>query len=243
MRGIGWDFGRGIYVPPRTTSTKRDQFLADATRELLTHVLALDLCDALIKLVPGVGSPQGGSIFLPGLPPHLRYSLSTAVHILEALAIRFNLEIGNDVASLLAVGLFDSAPEAWHPLFGRPWCATSLHEFWGKSWHQILRHMFLSFGGYPGLWLGGRAGFALGTFFASGVYHPFAMQTSDYRVVLFFVLQGVGILLEDAYRRRTGRKVGGAAGWCWTMFATAVLGQMCSASPSPSGFRVFCCAD
>ena len=237
MRGIGWDFGRDVYVPPRTTSTKRSQFLIDATQELLAHVLVLDFCDSLIKLVPGVGSPEGGSIFLPHLPPHLRYSVAFATNVLQGLTIRFSIEIWNDVASLVAVGLLDSAPESWHPLFGRPWCATSLHEFWGQSWHQVLRHMFLSFGGYSGRWLGGKAGLVLGTFFASGMYHALALQISDYRVVLFFTLQGVGVILENAYKCCTGRRVEGMAGWFWTMFWTVVLGQMYSASSASSAFR------
>lgn len=232
MRGIGWDFGHDIYVPPRTTSTERRQFLVDAALNFLKHFLAVDLCDSLVKLVPGVGSPEGGSMFLPDPTLHLRYSLSTAIHILSGLMVVFGIEAGNDVVGLLAVGLFRSAPTSWYPLYDSPWRATSLHDFWGRRWHQILRHMFFSFGGYPGLWIGGKAGLVLGTFLASGMYHALGLQMSDHRVVLFFVLQGTGILLENAYRRCTGRRVGGVAGWCWTAFWVIVLGQMCSA-PSP----------
>lgn len=237
-RGIGWDFGHDVYVTPRTTSTERSQFLADTTIYLLKHVLALDLCDSLVKLVPGVGTPDGGSIFLLGLAPHLRYSLSIVISTLEAGMIGFTLEACNEFISLLAVGLFNSAPESWKPLYGYPWRATSLHEFWGESWHQTFRHVFLSFGGYPGLWLGGKAGLVLGVFFASGMFHALILQVSDYRVVLFFELQGVGFLLENAYRRYTGRRVGGSAGWCWTAVWMAILGQLFSASRSPSDFRV-----
>lgn len=242
-RGIGWDFGKDVYVAPRTTSTERIQFLADATIEFVKHLLAFDLCDSLIKLVPGVGALEGGSIFLPDLPLHLRYGLSTAIHILEGYMIDFAIEACNDFLSLLAVGLFNRAPESWRPLYGYPWRATSLHEFWGKSWHQVLRQLFLSFGGYPGLWLGGKVGLVLGVFFASGLFHALFLQLPDYRVVLFLELQGVGVLLENAYRRYTGWRVEGVAGWCWTALWVVILGQMCSASPLSLGFRVLDCTD
>ncbi|KAI0715584.1 hypothetical protein C8Q72DRAFT_192133 [Fomitopsis betulina] len=235
MRGIGWDFGRDVHVPPRTTSTERRQFLIDATLNLLKHFLAVDLCDSLVKLVPGVGSPEGGSMFLPDLPPHLRFSLSTAIHILGGLMVVFGLEMGNDLVGLLAVGLFRSVPASWFPLYDHPWRATSLHDFWGRRWHQILRHMFLSLGGYPGLWVGGNIGLVLGTFLASGMYHALGLQMADHRIVLFFVLQGLGILLENVYRRCTGRRVGGVAGWCWTAFWVVVLGQMCTDAWSIGG--------
>ena len=228
MRGIGWDFGRDVYVPPRTTSTKRKQFLFDTALNFLAHFLAVDLCDSLLKLVPGVGSPEGGSMFLPHLPPHLRYALSTSIHVTGGLMVIFGIEAGNDFVSLLAVGILGDSPEAWYPLYDSPWRATSLHDFWGRRWHQILRHMFLSFGGYPGMWLGGKAGLVLGTFFASGMFHALGLQMSDPRVVLFFLLQGVGVLLEDVYRRCTGRRVDGPAGWCWTALCVVVLGQICS---------------
>lgn len=173
-------------------------------------------------------------MFLPDLPPHLRFSLSTAIHILGGLMVVFGLEMGNDLVGLLAVGLFRSVPASWFPLYDHPWRATSLHDFWGRRWHQILRHMFLSLGGYPGLWVGGNIGLVLGTFLASGMYHALGLQMADHRIVLFFVLQGLGILLENVYRRCTGRRVGGVAGWCWTAFWVVVLGQMCSTPPLAS---------
>ncbi|KZT73257.1 hypothetical protein DAEQUDRAFT_754538 [Daedalea quercina L-15889] len=228
LRGIGWDFGRDVYIPPRTTSTQKGRFLSDATMSLIKHFLTVDLCDSLIKLVPGVGSPEGGSLFLADLPLHLRYCLSTATHILVGMVVIFGLEAGNDFVSLVAVGLFRSSPETWFPLYDSPWRSTSLHQLWGNGWHQLLRHMFLSFGGYPGLWLAGNAGMVLGAFLASGLYHELGLQMSDHRVVLFFLSQGVGILLENRYKRYTGKSVGGVVGWCWTFFWVVFVGQICT---------------
>ncbi|KAH9030382.1 hypothetical protein EDB84DRAFT_211442 [Lactarius hengduanensis] len=32
----------------------------------------------------------------------------------------------------------------------RPWLSTSLHEFWSYRWHQLFRHIFVTFGARPG---------------------------------------------------------------------------------------------
>ncbi|KAH9837386.1 uncharacterized protein C8Q71DRAFT_857686 [Rhodofomes roseus] len=229
VRGIGWDFGRDVYVPPRTKSTQRGRFLRDATVACIKNFLIVDLCDSLIKLAPGVDSLEDGSMFLQDLPLHWRYSLSTAVYVLGGMLIIFGLEAGSDFVSLLAVGLLRSSPDAWFPLYDSPWRSTSLHHFWGKGWHQLLRHVFLSCGGYAGGWLAGQAGLVLGTFLASGLYHELGMQLLDHRIMLFFVLQGIGILLENVYKRYTGKRVGGVMGWCWTAFWVIILGQMCTA--------------
>lgn len=34
----------------------------------------------------------------------------------------------------------------------------------------------------------------------------------------FFFGQGLGVLVEAAWYKVTGKKVGGPLGWCWTLF-------------------------
>ncbi|KZT08762.1 uncharacterized protein LAESUDRAFT_53649 [Laetiporus sulphureus 93-53] len=235
VRGIGWDFGRGVYVPPSTRSSARGAFLIQTALSFLKHFLIFDLCDALLKLVPGVGTPEGGTIFLQHLPPAQRYAVSTAIQLLAGTLIICSLESGNDLISLFAVGLFESEPAAWPPLYDSPWWATSLRDLWGRRWHQLLRHTFLIIGGYPGGWLFGRPGAVLGTFLASGVYHELSLGIAEPRVTLFFVLNGVGILLEEVWERWTGRKMGGFVGWLWTAFWVIGVGQMCVDAWARSG--------
>jgi len=226
MRGIGWDFGRGVHIPRNSRPTRRVPYLRAAALSFLKNFMIVDFCDSLLKLIPGVGTVGGGSMFIPDLPAYARYLLSTGIHIIGGTIIICGLEAGNDMTSLVAVGLFGQSPRSWPPLYDNPWGATSLHQFWGKGWHQLLRHTFLILGGYPGYWLAGKTGMVLGTFFASGVYHEIGLQMSDHRVTLFFVLQGVGIILENAWKRLTGRRVSGVVGWVWTAFFVLVLGQM-----------------
>ena len=113
---------------------------------------------------------------------------------------------------------------------------SSLHEFWGRAWHQGLRHVFLVLGGFPaGRAAGGSAvAAAFGTFLASGLVHELAITVVpdadlDWRVVAFFALQGVGIVLERVYCRVTGRRVGGPLGFVWAAVFVLGFGQMCSA--------------
>ena len=89
-------------------------------------------------------------------------------------------------------------------------------------------------GGIPGRWLAGRVGMVFGVFIASGLFHEFSSYILpgqlDHRVTLFFTLQAVGILLEDLYRKLTGKKVGGLAGRAWAYFFVIGLGQLCGTS-------------
>ena len=68
-----------------------------------------------------------------------------------------------------------SSKQDWPPIFDNPWASQSLHELWGKRWHQLLRRTFLVCGGYPGYWIAGNTGMILGSFFASGMFHQIYM--------------------------------------------------------------------
>ena len=89
-------------------------------------------------------------------------------------------------------------------------------------------------GGIPGQWLAGRVGKVFGAFVVCGLWRELSAYTLprqlDHRVTLFFTLQAVGILLEDLYRKITGKRVGGLVGRIWAYFFVIGLGQLCGAS-------------
>lgn len=153
------------------------------------------------------------------------------------------------LVTLIAIVLLRHNPTSWPPLFDDPWLSVSLHEFWSKRWHQLLRQTFLVMGGYPlafifSLPFGGprsrtsmastarMAGFILGTFTASGLFHYWAMYAmgrgTDLHCLLFFVMQAVGVGLERLWKNVTGRRVGGWAGriWVWGCVVGGI--QWCS---------------
>ncbi|EJC98436.1 uncharacterized protein FOMMEDRAFT_23682 [Fomitiporia mediterranea MF3/22] len=233
-RGVGWDWGKGVYIPKEERPLSRGPFLLTTLSSFLYSFLALDLLESLIKLVPGVGLPTGGSIFLDHLPPLERYGLSTAIHFGSGFALLAGFQMVYDLCTLIGVGVLCHDPTSWPPIMDRPWSSDSLHSFWAKRWHQLLRQTFLTFGGRPVHFLLGdgtlgKIGMVLGTFAASGVYHELSSTAMgrgmDGRVVLFFVLQGVLVILERVWRVGTGRRVGGWFGRVWVYFVIGVLGQ------------------
>ncbi|KLO11802.1 hypothetical protein SCHPADRAFT_830503 [Schizopora paradoxa] len=231
LRGIGWDFGKGTYIPRETKPIERNAFIRATFSSFFRSLLILDFVEACIKLVPGLGTPAGGTMFLPWLPPLQRYALSTAIHFASGFALLTGFRMCYDLCTLIAVTALGHEPTSWPPPFENPWISTSLTEFWAKRWHQFLRQTFVVFGGHPGMWLGGRVGMVLGTFLASGLYHECAMVAMgrewDNTVPFFFALQGVCILLERAWKKLTGKRVGGWPGTLWVYFVIIVVGQPC----------------
>jgi uncharacterized protein YqjF (DUF2071 family) len=120
------------------------------------------------------------------------------------------------IGTILALhfGLFHLLSLAWRrarvdaqPLMNAPLLATSLADFWGRRWnagfHILAReHVFV-----PMRRIVGPAGALLATFLVSGLIHDavislpasagFGLPTA------YFLLQGVGILLERRFRLRS----------------------------------------
>jgi hypothetical protein len=229
LRGLGWDFGKGVYTPPPTRPQERRAFLRATFWSFIIGFLILDVIDAAIKLVPGVGDPEGGSIFFPDLPATSRFFVSTAIHVLTGTALVAGFGMVYDLMTLLAVAVLDQSPSAWPPVMDNPWAAQSLHEFWARRWHQLFRQTFLVFGGIPGRKIGGDVGLVLGTFLASGLFHECTILAMgrewDSRVPLFFLMQGGSVIGERIWKKVTGHRVDGFLGRLWVYFDIIILGQ------------------
>lgn len=234
FRGVGWDWGKDVAIPAERKPLSRCQFIKVTSISLIFSFFFLDLVESILKLVPGVGSPHGGTIFLPYLPPIQRYSLSTFIHFSSGFALLAGFQMVYDLSTLISVCLLDHDPTSWPPVIDSPWVSTSLNELWAKRWHQLLRQTFIVYGGIPGKYVGGRLGMVLGTFIASGAYHEFSSiamgRGFNIHPILFFALQGVLVILERAWRQVTGKRVGGWMGLVWVYFVIGVLGQPMSKS-------------
>ncbi|KIM89143.1 hypothetical protein PILCRDRAFT_813054 [Piloderma croceum F 1598] len=229
MRGLGWDFGIGIYVPKHTRPLDRGPFVIATLRSFIRNFLMLDFLEWLLKLFPGVGDPRGGSIFYPQLPPLQRYAVSTTIHTLSGSCLLAGFGMCYDLLTLVGVVFFHDSPNDWPPIMDDPWSSDSLHEFWAIRWHQLFRRAFTFFGGYPGQLIAGNIGAVFGTFIASGLYHECAMygmgRGFDHRPPMFFAIQGPLLVLERFWKMMTGRRVGGWPGRLWVYFVILVLGQ------------------
>jgi hypothetical protein len=229
MRGIEWEFGKGVYVAQETRPLQRGPFLRATLITFIKHYLLFDTAELVLKSFPGVGTLPGGSIFYDSLPPVQRYLLSTLLHFLTGWGLLLGFGMVYDLLTLFAVGALGQKPTSWPPVVDNPWIADSLHTFWSRRWHQLLRHIFLVFGGYPGHRLGGNLGMVLGTFLASGLYHECAMygmgRGFDWMVPVFFLLQAPLLISERVFSRVFRRRVSGWWGTVWVYFCIGVLGQ------------------
>ncbi|TBU66006.1 hypothetical protein BD310DRAFT_943492 [Dichomitus squalens] len=233
MRGVGWDFGQSLYIPSGERPSERDAFIRATLWRFARNMLYIDIWETIEKLTPGVSS-TGGTIFLSQLPFFQRYACSTFLHLGHGLFIAAGVSCVYDIFSLIGALFCGSKPDDWPPIAGDVWAAQSLHEFWSKGWHQSLRYIFLTYGGFPGQWLAGNVGMVFGTFLASALFHEIGIATTgvamDRRVFVFFLLQAVGITMERGFGMLTGRRVSGILGFAWAVLFVLGFGQMCTDS-------------
>ncbi|KAF8836145.1 hypothetical protein BDN67DRAFT_974581 [Paxillus ammoniavirescens] len=224
MRGIGWDWSKGLYVPRETRPSTHTRFVAYA---LVSAGLHTFICGVLHTAVRSFspdefGSTIGGTIFDETLPFFVRYLRASTISILAAFAIYCVLQLGYDLCIIPAVLILGQDPAQWPPAFEHPWFATSVSDFWGRRWHQFFRRSFIFLGSYPFSLVFGRVGGVFGAFFASAVFHHIALislngQMELWRMLVSFGMMALGVVGERAFRQWTGRKVGGLVGWVWTM--------------------------
>lgn len=250
-RGLNFHFGVGVPIPAHTRPFHRHGFLLYTFFSLLLHFLALDMLDSGLKLFPGIGTPSGGSIYYGSLNLPLRLVVATTIHIMTGCALMSGFKMVYDLVTLFAVGICHSSLENWPPLMDDPWRTDSLHRFWAKDWHQLLRRTFFVYGGYPIRQLfrffSGLVqvtndkktlsriqtlehfSVVFGTFVASGLWHECTMYTMgkgfSWVPILFFVAQTGLLVGERVWRKLTGRNVGGIWGRLWVYFVIFVLSQ------------------
>ncbi|GJE89718.1 membrane bound O-acyl transferase family-domain-containing protein [Phanerochaete sordida] len=233
-RGIGWEWSKDTPFPPETRPT--DSKLAFTLATVLRLAQRIFLYDALHTLMrrlapPAVGTAAGGSIFDDTLPPSQRYARSTLVTALFGCTTWLSMDLTYDAGTALAMlvpGAY--APRAWPPYSRLPLRATSVSAFWGRHWHQTLRRTFTVLS-RPLAAVLGRGGAVLGAFLLSGVLHDWCMWgmgkgTNFAQTGGFFLAMAAGVMLEEAWTKVTGRKVGGWAGWAWTMAWTVAWGNL-----------------
>ncbi|WP_425613726.1 MBOAT family protein [Anatilimnocola sp. NA78] len=145
------------------------------------------------------------------------------------------------VVMTLHFGLFHLLSCAWRvigidakPLMNWPLCSVSLSEFWGRRWNTAFRDLAHSFLFRPLTPRLGARGAVIAGFLFSGVVHDVVISIpagGGYGgPTLYFVIQGIGMLVE---RSVVGRKLGLGQGWIGWLFAMALL-----AGPVPLLFHL-----
>ncbi|KAF8552587.1 hypothetical protein OG21DRAFT_1415869 [Imleria badia] len=224
FRGYGWDWSRGVHIPRGTRPSNRTGFILYTILSAAGHAFAFGILHTTIRVCfpVGLGNISGGSIFDESFPRYLRFLRSCVISNLAVVWTYAGLQMCYDSCTILGVLILGQDPTQWPPLFDAPWRATSLTDFWGRRWQQLFRKTFLILGGYPLSFIFGRVGIIIGAFFISAVFHHIALITLNsksefWRMLVGFEIMAVVVLIEDIFKYVTGRKVGGPAGWVWTM--------------------------
>ena len=229
---VGWAHG----VPNPNNGRPRIQrgaFLLSRLYSFVIHFLIMDFCQwgTLVIGQSALDTPDGSSIFNPNLPPVLRFINGSCVSLLLAACVYCGITVPADLIAIIGVGIFRSPPERWPPVFNRPWACASLTQLWGRGWHQQTRLPLTGFGGRPLALLTGSNRFALivGAFVASAIGHEVAALSlgkgPDRYIRVTFIMAGVGVLLEAAWKKFMGSKVGGVAGYVWTWTWMCIWGN------------------
>ncbi|KAL4071675.1 hypothetical protein V8B97DRAFT_2023804 [Scleroderma yunnanense] len=231
LRGIGWNWSQGVPVPKPSAETRsRVRFLLFAAARVVFFGLAFDAFTEAIRAFFQNTSPlNGDTIFNQSLLPITRYLQAFGMAYLTVWMAYFAMQWAYYFLAIFCVIVFYQHPSQWPPLFDSPWLSTSLSELWGRRWHQMLRYAFFSVGGVPLSYVFGHVGLVLGTFLLSGLFHDIEIRAvgrggNSLIEVGFFVMNGVGILLERAWAKAKGRRVRGIYGWVWTFSWLAIWG-------------------
>ena len=231
-RGIGWNWPRGLVVPkPAFETDSRVAFVLLSAARLVLHTLGLDACiQVFCMLSPDTfGSLDGGSLFDHTLPPLLELLRAVFATFLTVWMAYFMLQSGHQFVAIVCIVVLQQRPSQWPPLFDSPWLSTSLSDFWGRRWHQMLRDIALNLGSQPFNCLFGRLGGLLGAFLISGIIHDIELRSygragNSVVIIGFFVMSGVGMVFERIWTKTTGRRVGGVWGRTWTFGWLALWG-------------------
>lgn len=242
-RGIGWNWSQEI---PVSRSSKemysRPRFLLYSAIRLLFYVLAFDaIAETIRAFSADFVTPTNALIIDPSLPPISRNLRYAWIAYLNLWFIYFLLQWVYQFLAITSIIFLLHDPLQWPPLFNDPWLSTSLGDFWGRRWHQLLRYPLKWAGGVPCAYLFGRGGGILGAFLFSGILHDIEIRcyghpSSFLGATRFFGMQGIGILMERGWLKASGRRVSGIYGWIWT-FTWLLLWGMSWANSSLNAGR------
>ena len=229
LRGVGWSWSP---QPPPGWSTAPSS-IPSLFASFLFRITVFDTTLYLIqRACPAVSStPSGGSLFDPNLSLLPRIAWAAFAGICGGVWTYTLVETLYRVGALVGRVVFRQPASLWPPLSHRPWLSTSLHEFWSFRWHQLFRHLFTVFGARPGGALLGRHGALIGAFAVSAVMHHVAVWGMGYGSEFstsggFFLLMGLGVAMEVAFKKVTDMRVEGFSGWLWTMLWTLMWGTL-----------------
>ena len=229
LRGLGWSWSPKSF-PRRSTAPKS---IPSVVATLLFNITVFDSTHYLMqRAFPNINNPtSGGSFFDPNISFFPRNAMAAFAGVCGGVWTYSLVETLYHIATLVGRLLFRQPASDWPPVSDRPWLSTSINEYWSVRWHQLFRHVFITFGARPGGALLGRPGAIMGAFAVSAVLHHLSVWSLGNGTEFstaggFFLLMGVGVNIEIMFGKVTGMRVRGFAGWLWTMSWTLLWGTL-----------------
>lgn len=230
LRGLGWSWSPKS--SPRRSTTP-ESTIPSVVATLLLNITVYDTAHYLMqRTFPTIDNPtSGGTFFNPNLSFFPRIAMAAFAGICGGVWAYSLVETLYRIATLVGRVLFRQPASDWPPVSDCPWLSTSIIEFWSIHWHQLFRHVFITFGTRPGGALLGRPGAIMGAFAVSAALHHLGMwglgNGPEFSTVGGFFLQmGIGANIEIVFEKVTGMRVRGFAGWLWTMSWTLLWGTL-----------------
>uniref|UniRef100_A0A8H8CE00 Wax synthase domain-containing protein n=1 Tax=Psilocybe cubensis TaxID=181762 RepID=A0A8H8CE00_PSICU len=138
IRGIGWAHEPAFLHPAPSRSTPIRAFVIRRLFYALLCAAVEFISYVLLASNPALNTP--GKVAFSAAPFHWRVMGTLAF----GGASSSRIFCVSCVVSAVVVGLGFSTPERWPSLFGSPFQAWSVRQFWRKVWHQMLRKTLLS---------------------------------------------------------------------------------------------------
>ncbi|KAF9002703.1 membrane bound O-acyl transferase family-domain-containing protein [Cyathus striatus] len=204
IRGVGWKHeptSRLRWIPSQASASKL-KFIVHQLWRIAIFAFLVEILKLHSALNPYL--QRGG-------PSFYEATWGWRMTILPTQMVTYvSLSQVQAILSIVFVVLGVSNPRDWPTLYGSWKDAYTVRRFWGRSWHQMFRHMFQTYGQFvSGVLLGLPSDSSVATyvelyiaFILSGIIHA----VGDYRSfgslhqggsMRFFFLQAVIITVED----------------------------------------------
>lgn len=136
VRGLKYDFGRGLKLPrdTRPTSDRTAWMWQTLTLYAIPNYLVFDFINNCF-----IRSPDIYAIAMEQIDfRQLDWPDKTLIKFLLAIMVITSISCIYHVIALLFVAILGMAPDEWPVVFGRPWTAGSLHSFWAGAYYVHL---------------------------------------------------------------------------------------------------------
>lgn len=133
--GVSWDWAPryiSTYVAPPIS---RSRYIITNLLLIILSYITFDIFDTINHSRVWDTSNPNSVTSLSSIPLQILFSFSVCFCTFLAIAV------SGLIYSTLGVAL-GTHPDAWPPIFDRPFHATSLQDFWTHRWHMIFKRPF-----------------------------------------------------------------------------------------------------